>query len=54
MIAGALALWLLVGIGVPQLFRINPRADRPCSVITALPGTKATKCVAFRAALFGT
>ncbi len=29
MIAGALALWLLVGIGVAQLFRINPRDDRP-------------------------
>jgi hypothetical protein len=29
MIAGAVALWLLVGIGVAQLFRINPRDDRP-------------------------
>ena len=29
MIAGAVALWLLVGIGVALLFRINPRDDRP-------------------------
>ena len=29
MIAGTLALWLLVGIGVAQLFRINPRDNQP-------------------------
>jgi len=29
MIAGAVALWLLAGIGVAQLFRINPRDDQP-------------------------
>lgn len=27
--AALLLLWLLVGIGVAQLFRINPRDDRP-------------------------
>lgn len=29
MIAAGLALWMLVGIIVAQLFRINPRDDRP-------------------------
>ncbi len=29
MIAGAVALWLLAGVAVAQLFRINPRDDRP-------------------------
>lgn len=27
--AALLLLWLLVGIGVAQLFRINPRDDQP-------------------------
>ncbi len=29
MIAAGLALWMLAGIIVAQLFRINPRDDRP-------------------------
>ena len=28
-VAALLLLWLLVGIGVAQLFRINPRDDLP-------------------------
>ena len=27
--AALLLLWLLVGIGVAQLFRLNPRDDQP-------------------------
>ena len=29
MIAAGLALWMLAGIIVAQLFRINPRDDQP-------------------------
>ncbi len=29
MIVAGLALWMLAGIIVAQLFRINPRDDRP-------------------------